>query len=423
MNAAPASQNDRIATLDIIRGVAVMGILVMNVIGFALPEAAYMNPAAYGGHSGTDLATWFIDFVFVDGKMRGLFSFLFGASMLLVIERATAKGENAARIHFARMFWLFVLGVAHLALLWWGDILHHYALIGALAWFFRRFASHQLVATAVLLLALEFALVFQVQQGFDANEATVRGGAPTAGDVRMHDAYRRSFGVPPRDEIVRDVAAHRSGYAEVVAQRWPHARGIPVQTFFFLGMETLAYMLLGMAGLRSGMLTGDWPRAWYRRGAAIGFGIGVPAYALLALIPIGHGFDMGSVLAATIVWSEPIRPVMIAGWACLIVLLLRPGHGLADWVAAAGRMAFSNYLGTTIVCTTLFYGYGIGLYGRFSRFELTGIVLLVWALILLWSKPWLERFRYGPAEWLWRSLARGRLQPMRGGALIATRSQ
>jgi uncharacterized protein len=414
--------NTRIATLDIIRGVAVMGILVMNVIGFALPEAAYMNPAASGGHSGADLATWFVDFVFVDGKMRGLFSFLFGASMLLVIERATAKGESAARVHFARMFWLFVLGFAHLALLWWGDILHHYALVGALAWFFRRFAPHELVAAALLLLALEFALVFQVQQGFEANAAAMRGATPTTADAQMHDAYRRSFGVPSRGEIAHDVAVHRSGYAEIVAERWPHARRIPVQTFFFLGMETLAYMLLGMAGLRSGMLTGDWPRGWYRRGAAIGFGIGAPAYALLALIPIRHDFDMASVLAATLVWSEPIRPVMIVGWACLIVLLFRPGSALADRIAAAGRMAFSNYLGTTIVCTTIFYGYGFGLYGQLSRFELTGIVLLVWALILLWSKPWLMRFRYGPAEWLWRSLARGRLQPMRGGA-IAIRSQ
>ncbi len=416
-------EGDRIATLDIIRGLAVMGILVMNVIGFALPEAAYMNPAAYGGHTGADLATWAVDFVLIDGKMRGLFSFLFGASMLLVIERATAKGENAARVHFARMFWLLFLGLAHLVLLWWGDILHHYALVGALAWFFRRLAPYQLVAAALLLLAVEFALVFQVQRGFEANEAAMRGPTPSAADARTHEAYRGSFGVPRREEIARDIAVHRSGYADIAAKRWKHARRIPVQTFFFLGMETLAYMLLGMAGLRSGMLTGDWPRAWYRRGAAIGFGIGIPVYALLATIPIRHGFAMGSVLAAAVVWSEPIRPLMIVGWACLIVLLLRPGRALADRIAAAGRMAFSNYLGTTIVCTTIFYGYGFGLYGRLTRFELAGIVLLVWALILLWSEPWLMRFRYGPAEWLWRSLARGRLQPMRGGALIASRSQ
>jgi uncharacterized protein len=175
-------------------------------------------------------------------------------------------------------------------------------------------------------------------------------------------------------------------------------------------------MLLGMAGLRSGLLTGAWSRRAYVRGAGVGFGIGIPAAALVATIPIRHGFDTASVAMSTLVWSEPVRPVMILGWACLIVLALRPGGALTARVAAAGRMAFSNYLGTTLVCTTLFYGYGFGLYGRLSRAELYLVVAPVSALMLLWSRPWLARFRYGPLEWLWRSLARGRLQPMRKAA-------
>ena len=107
----PAAAPIRIATLDIVRGVAVMGILIMNIVAFAMPAAAYGNPAAYGGHTGADLAVWVFNFIFIDGKMRGLFSFLFGASMLLVIDRATAKGENPARVHFSRMFWLFLFQV------------------------------------------------------------------------------------------------------------------------------------------------------------------------------------------------------------------------------------------------------------------------------------------------------------------------
>jgi uncharacterized protein len=145
----------------------------------------------------------------------------------------------------------------------------------------------------------------------------------------------------------------------------------------------------------------------------LGFGIGVPATALLALIPIEHGFDIPSVAAASLVWSVPIRPVMIVGWACLIALLVRPEGWLTTRVAAAGRAAFSNYIGTTIVCTTLFYGYGVGLYGRLSRAELYLVAAGVCGMMLLWSKPWLAHFRYGPLEWLWRSLARGRMQPMR----------
>jgi uncharacterized protein len=410
-------ESTRIVTLDTIRGVAVMGILVMNIVAFAMPEAAYSNPFAYGGHTGANFAAWLIDYIFVDGKMRGLFSFLFGASMLLVIERATTKGESPARVHFSRMAWLFVFGMAHLLLLWWGDILNHYALIGGLAWFFRRLPPYKLVALALALLVVEFALVFAVGHAIAVNAAAAHGPHPSAEAIRSYIDSRSNMGVPPRAEIARDLAVHHAGYATIFANRLPAAIDAPSQAFFFLGLETLAYMLLGMAGLRSGLLTGDWPRGRYRLGAAIGFGLGIPVYAALALIPITHGFDVSSVAASDLVWSEPFRPVMILGWVCLIVLLMRPGGALTARIAAAGRMAFSNYLGTTIVCTTLFYGYGFGLYGHLSRAELYLVVLAVCALMLAWSKPWLDHFRYGPLEWLWRSLARGKFQPMRGGAL------
>ena len=403
----------RILTLDAIRGVAVMGILMMNIVGFAMPEAAYSNPYAYGGHTGIDFAVWLANAVLIDGKMRGLFSFLFGASMLLVIERAEAKGENPAVIHYSRMIWLFVFGMAHLVLLWWGDILNHYALIGALAFFFRKLPPHKLVAMALVLLAAEFALVLNAGYQIAAQEAAVHAGHASPEVLRAYASNRANLGVPPAAEIARDLAAYRSGYATVFANRLPEALRAPSQAFFFLGAETLAYMLLGMAGLRSGLLTGAWPRRAYRHGALIGFGIGIPVTTAIALIPVHHGFDVASVAASSLVWSEPVRPVMILGWACLIVLLIRPGGALTARVAAAGRMAFSNYLGTTLICTTLFYGYGFGLYGRLSRAELYLVVAAISGLMLAWSKTWLAHFRYGPLEWLWRSLARWQLQPMR----------
>ncbi|TPG22612.1 DUF418 domain-containing protein [Sphingomonas koreensis] len=407
---------DRILTLDTIRGVAVMGILTMNIVAFAMPEAAYSNPRAYGGHTGADFAAWLASYILFDGKMRGLFSFLFGASMLLVIDRATAKGENAAVVHFSRMIWLFVFGMAHLLLLWWGDILNHYAMIGALAWFFRKLPPHKLVALAIVLLAIEFVFVLSVGHGIAAQTAIALGPHPTSQAIQAYEANRRGLGIPPPADIARDLAVHRGSYATIFVDRLPDALRAPSQAFSFLGFETLGYMLFGMAGLRSGLLTGAWSRRAYAMGAAVGFGIGIPAYALIALIPIRHGFDVPSVAASDLVWSEPFRPVMIFGWACLIVLLMRPGGALTVRIAAAGRMAFSNYLGTTLICTTLFYGYGFGLYGRLSRADLYLVVAGVWAIMLLWSKPWLARFRYGPLEWLWRSLARGQLQPIRKSA-------
>jgi uncharacterized protein len=301
-------------------------------------------------------------------------------------------------------------------LLWPGDILNHYALVGAIAFVFRKLPPYKLVTLAIVLLAVELALVFNAGYQIAGQEAAVRAGNISADVIHAYTANRASLGVPPAAEIARDLSVHRSGYGTIFADRWPEAVRAPSQALFFLGTETLAYMLLGMAALRSGLLTGAWPRRRYAIGAAIGFGIGIPAYALIALVPIRHGFDMASVAASDLVWSEPFRPVMIVGWACLIVLLIRPGGALTARIAAAGRMAFSNYLGTTLVCTTLFYGYGLGLYGHLTRAELYWVVAGICLLMRRWSKPWLARFHYGPMEWLWRSFARCRLQPMRKSA-------
>jgi uncharacterized protein len=134
---------------------------------------------------------------------------------------------------------------------------------------------------------------------------------------------------------------------------------------------------------------------------------------LIAAIIIRSGFDTAVLAAATFGGTAPFRLIMVVGYAALVILLARQGGWLVARLAAAGRAAFTNYLGTSLVMTTLLYGHGLGLYGSIGRAELWLVVLALWALMLAWSKPWLERFRYGPFEWLWRSLARWEPQPMR----------
>lgn len=413
-----AAPRNRIATLDIIRGVAVMGILAMNIVAFAMPQSAYMNPAAYGGATGINLATWAVDFVLIDGKMRGLFSFLFGASTLLVIDQARAKSENPARVHFARMFWLFLFGMAHLYFIWWGDILHHYALVGAIAYLFRNASPPKLLAAALVLILMEVMMTANLPYIAHTLESAMGAPQPSAATIRAYQALQDMFGIMSPDRLARDLATHRGSYATVFNDRLTDASQAPVNMLIFFGLETLAYMLLGMAALRSGMLTGEWPRERYRRWIAIGFGIGIPAQIALAAIMVLNGFSLFVVTLCAVMLPTLVRPVMIAAWASLIVLTVRPGSAIAARIGAAGRMAFSNYLFTSLICTSLFYGYGFGLYGHLPRAALYLVVVAVWALMLLWSKPWLEHFRYGPLEWLWRSLARLRLQPMRGGALV-----
>lgn len=411
---ATTMAGDRHLTLDTVRGVAVLGILLLNIIAFSMPAPAYFNPAAYGGSEGIDLAAWFGNFVLFDGKMRGLFSFLFGASTLLVIERATAKGESAAKVHYARMIWLLVFGLIHLWAIWWGDILNHYALIGMIAFFFRNARVKTLLIVGCILLVIQFIISAFIPMV--AAMAQLAPGKPGMGEAL--EGLKQGFGQPSDAWLTEDVALHRGSWWSIAVDRFSEAKWIPLVGLIQYGWETLAYMLFGMAAYRNGMLTGQWERRRYIRWVAIGFGIGIPAYVALALWMMRSEFGLVEVTSATMVLTTPIRPLVIMGWAALIVLLMRPGGFLTNRLAAAGRMAFTNYLGTSLICTTIFYGYGLGWYGELSRAEVYLVVLGVWALILLWSKPWLERFAYGPLEWVWRSLARGRPQGMAGGALI-----
>lgn len=411
--------NNRILTLDTVRGVAVMGILLLNIIAFSMPPAAYMNPRAYGGSEGLDLAVWLGNFILFDGKMRGLFSFLFGASTLLVIDGAGMKGESAARTHYARMVWLLVFGLLHCWLIWWGDILSHYAMIGMIAFFFRNVSVKRLIGIGICLLVVQLLIALTMLMGIEFAHANIASpDAQTARDARQMLAdFTLNFGVPPEAAIAREVGIHQGGWLDIATERFRVHAWIPIGTLFILGFETLAYMLFGMAAFRSGMLTGAWERRRYLRWAVVGFGVGIPAYVMFALLMIDADYSISSVMLGVIVLTIPVRPLMILGWASLIILLMRPGGMLTTRIAAAGRMAFTNYLASSLICTTIFYGYGLGWYGELSRAEVYLVVLAVWALMLIWSKPWLERFAYGPLEWLWRSLARGRLQPMTGGAL------
>jgi len=403
----------RIATLDIVRGVAVMGILAMNIVGFALPFQAYMNPVALGPVGGADFASWVVSFILIDGKMRGLFSFLFGASMLLVIEQATAKSEPADIIHYRRMFWLLFFGLIHLYLIWFGDILVGYALVGMIAFLFRDLSQRALIRWAVGLLIVQLLIFAGLAAAATALQqaATAPGAPPSA--VAEWQSLERTFGAMSAEAVAKEFALYRGGYGGILADRVGDQAIGPLKGLGLFGWETLAYFLLGMAALRSGFLTDGWSPAHYRKVAMLGFGIGIPAYAGLAWLLARDGFSVPRLFGLSMGATVPFRPLMVVATASLIILATRNGGALVDRIAAAGRAAFTNYLGTSLILTILFYGYGFGLFGTMGRAQLWLVVLAMWALMLLWSKPWLDRFLYGPLEWLWRSLARGAVQPMR----------
>jgi uncharacterized protein len=410
---ATTEAGPRIASLDVVRGVAVMGILAMNIVAFAMPFQAYMNPLAYGMASAADFWSWVVSFVFIDGRMRGLFSFLFGASTLLVIERAEAVGASALASHYRRMIWLLFFGLLHFYFIWFGDILTAYALIGMILYAFRRMSPRALIIWGAAFITVQFLFYLAMAVSFAA--LAQAAAAPNADPemIRQWQDLESEFGVLTGQPLADKLALFRGPWSGLVHDRLIERATEPFAGLFFFGLETLGYMLFGMAALKTGFLKGDWSVSRYRQVALIGLAIGVPVYAALAWQVALDGFSIPMIFLIGVAGTTPFRPLMIVAYAALIILLTRKGGTLIDRIAAVGRAAFTNYLGTSILMTALFYGYGVGLYGTMSRIELWLVVAAMWALMLIWSKPWLERFRYGPFEWLWRSLARGDLQPMR----------
>lgn len=413
MSTAPPPAATRYRTLDGLRGVAVMGILLMNVGDFALPQAAYLQPLL-GGRTTGDIAVWAGGFVVADGKFRNLFSLLFGASMLLVADRAAAAGRSGSVVHLNRMAWLLMFGLAHLYLLWWGDILHHYAIVGTIAFALRRLPPHKLFAIGSVVLAFMFLRMGGVAgelwslraaaQAPHASPAVIAAWRSAAGSLHLADAAG----------LARELALHRGGYAGLLHDRLTTDAALPVTELLSSGPETFALMLFGMASLRSGFVTGGWSRAAYRRVALGCYAAGLPVMVALTSWAIASGFDPLVCFAVTLALSLPVRAAIMFGHAAFLIGWLAHADGaLARRVAAAGRMAFTNYLATSLVMALLFDGYGAGLYRTLGRAALLAPVAAMWALMLLWSKPWLDRFAYGPLEWLWRSLARRAPQPMR----------
>lgn len=416
MSDSNAAAGQRILTLDVTRGVAVMGIFSVNVVAMAMIQIAYFYPPAFGFDHLSDKLLWLANFILVDGKLRSLFSIMFGASMMLIIDRAIATGRSAWRTHYARMIVLMGFGFLHFLLLWWGDILTHYAAVGMVAFLFFK-----LRARTLLIISILGFLLYAGPSAYFSTKAMmmyeqVQSGTATA-EVRQDYDKRVKDLFPDAKAIAEDKAAHQTIPTHVRA-----AIDEGLDTPFDLGplwIETLSLMLLGMAGYKSGFLTGEWDRRRYRKVAMAGIGIGIVAYAGFAAWSWLHDFAPPYAMTAYGGYSPLLRPLMACGYAALVIMLVQPGGWLVQRVAAVGRTAFSNYLGCTIIGTLVFYGFGGGLYAEVSRSQAWLLVPPVWLLMLAWSKPWLDRFNYGPFEWAWRSLARGKLQPMRKHPPIA----
>jgi uncharacterized protein len=288
------TSEQRYISLDAMRGFAVMGILAMNIISFAMPEWAYITPAAYGGDSLADQIAWFFAFIFIDGKMRGLFSLLFGASLMLVIDRATDKGESAAQVHYRRMAWLAVFGLAHYFFIWFGDILFLYAVVGMVAFCFRDWPPVKLIKTAFAIFAIGM-LLWGVQfVGLQYWQYLAT--QPSAG-AEMARTYREMMADPSFDlNPAPEIALYHGSYGQIVADKF-NDWAAPIMTLLQSICETLPLMMVGMAMNKSGFITGGWDAAYYRRLAVLLVPLGLLLTGGLAAWMIMARFDRVTALA------------------------------------------------------------------------------------------------------------------------------
>jgi len=416
--------NDRHISIDAVRGFAVLGILLMNIVGMGLPTFAYINPTYYGGHEGADLWAWAINYVVADGKMRGLFTMLFGASMMLIADRAEGQIPGPASIHYRRVFWLFVFGMVHAYFLFFGDILVTYAVAGALVFLVRRWSPKLLILIGALGLAMLAAR--GLIEGAHLAQLREAAAAPDATEAIRKSWEQQSFILnPPASFGASEVAAYQGGFLDALKARAFVA--LLMQTVLMINEtlpEAVAQMMIGVGLYRSGFFTLGWSSRAYGSMLALGWAVAMPVTGWIAWRIASSGFDP-FLMHDLSYWGALPRPFVALAHASAVLLLVRSGAlgWLVNRLAAAGRMALSNYLGTSIITSLVFCGYGLGLYGKLQRHELYYVVAVIWLLILLWSRPWMQHFHYGPFEWLWRSLVRWKRQPFRKAPAVAPDAQ
>ncbi|MEQ9095889.1 MAG: DUF418 domain-containing protein [Phycisphaerales bacterium] len=406
----PTTQQDRIRSIDTLRGVALLGIFVMNIPIFALTGAAFFNPPIAGGFEGLDYLTWLASHALFDMKMMAIFSMLFGAGVALMAERLTETGRNAAGVHYRRMGWLLAIGMIHAYLIWFGDILVAYALVGMLVYPLRRLRALWLAIIGGLLLPVGMALSGAQQAMFELLRNST--------DPQMMETWKE-VGVmffPDAAALEEERQKVLGGFFHRAAAQAPDV--VMMQTFVFavfIFWRVSGLMLLGMALHKWGVFRAERSVRDYVTmlvaGALLGGGL------IAAGVAVNHakGFDPVAFFGV-VGWFNYAGSVGVAlAWVALVMLICKAGvlgmvrHALAS----VGRMALTNYLMQSVIGAFIFYGWGLGYFGQLSRSELIPIVLGVWALQLIISPLWLSKFRFGPMEWLWRSLTYLKPAPMR----------
>jgi len=387
----PVTERERIESIDVLRGFALLGILLINVCGFGLPIEALHDPVPYGGASGANLAAWTINEFLVNGTMFAIFSMLFGAGVLLFTRgKESSRNGGSAELYFRRSFWLIAFGVVHAYLMLMpGDILFTYGVAALAIYPLRKLRPHILILLG--------GLVFVVMLGVDL--AAMR----EAPDAR-----------PSADALQTQIEQRRSGYLTNLEGYGPVS--FHVQTSYLMSSalwQSLEMMLIGAGLFGLGVFSAARSRRFYLMFVVLGYGAGLWVRGPPMVHALASGLDPYALQILDGTYDLGRLPIAI-GHIGAVMLVCRAGWlpGLRRRLGAVGRMALTHYLMQTVLMVLFFYGVGLGRFAMLERAELYFVVAAVWLLQLTLSPLWVRRFRFGPAEWLWRSLTYGKIQRM-----------
>jgi uncharacterized protein len=432
--AAPVSETNRIKLIDALRGVALLGILLMNIPYFSMPD--YFSESFRNNPSTINFWVNALISVIFEGKMRAMFGMVFGAGILLFVMKKEATGKPVHGLFYRRMFWLVVFGLIHAHLiLWIGDILYLYGVCGMIVYLFRNANPKYLVLGIPLVALIDFVsgtLFYQDLRAkrlsyVDAVKAQTANQTLTDAQTKALTDWRQveKTMIPNREDAKENTKKMKSNYSTVASYIRPLAfdgqtKYMPMEIW-----DSIALMFLGLALFKWGFLTGNWSNEDYWKVLKIGYGIGIP----LVIYSFYYGFLNFSTLEANLARMERVpinwvgliypfqRILLVMAHASALILLYKSGkiQGLFKRLEAVGQMAFTNYIMHSVICTLFFFGYGLNYYAELEFYQIFYLAFAIWILQLILSPIWLRYFYFGPLEWVWRSLTYWKMQPMRRG--------
>lgn len=397
----PIAPGKRIPSMDILRGVAVLGILVMNIQSFAMPSVAYYNPTAFENLEGNDLWVWLVSHVFVDKKFMAIFSLMFGASMVMLSQKARKEHVRSTDLQNKRFIFLAIFGLLHAYLLWYGDILFIYAICGFFMFIFRSKKSTIQIRTGVIFLIIGSLI------------SLVIGYSTPLWEPGEYEATMAEVWMPDASANMEEIDAYRSNWERQVMFRAPQAFYMQTSVFIFETFWRVSgLMLIGMALYKRRVFKAKQTVKYYSKMMTYGFGVGVPLVVIGTLLDFNYDWDFKLSFFYFSQFNYWGSILMAFGYIGVVMLMCKASTRgfIANRLAEVGRMALSTYLIQSIICSIIFYGHGLSLFGDMDRTGQAVFVLGIWVFNILFAKMWLSFFKYGPFEWLWRSLTYGKLQ-------------